>query len=254
MLRNKPRTKRISDPHARSQNWATWVAAVAAALAVPVSLYSLYQSHEAQLSATREDVMLRVSPYHGDYPVTFKDWLPAIADDSLEDGRGPDFGGVAGTLWSVLIANNGASPVSLVSYQVQVADDRHAVYYSGLDQGLVDSQLRPMNLPVNLAPGTSQQCFVRIGAGVARHALKYVREIFSSNATVSQDVLSKGLALHETDIYGNRVKPMMDGAKVVGWSLETSAPAEQRFVVVFRSARGIPFSDASSYYEFSKDR
>ena len=84
---------------------------------LPLSLST--SLNQAQANARREDVVISISAYRGNYPVAFEDL-----------GGNAALPGILSTFWSVLLANNGDRSVSLVSYEVLAAASQGFMSYS----------------------------------------------------------------------------------------------------------------------------
>ena len=62
---------------------------------------------------------------------------------------------------------------------------------------------------MNLAPGTSERLFLRLGALIAPAAYKDLRALAAVTPNLDLSDVANGLALRNLDFYGNRVSPML---------------------------------------------
>lgn len=223
---------------ARSQTRAAWLSAVGALLSIPLSLIALYQSHLARVESEREELAVSFNRYIGDYPTTFRDW-----------SGGPLIPGTIETLWEVLIANNGDRPISIVAYNVKALAPEGPIFYSGLDLGILDSDLNPEPLPLNLAPGTSEKLFVRIGTVLGQNAYGHLKKFGVGAKPLTLRFVEKELAGHGLDLFDNRATPMRDAGSVVGWRIEPSPKHQPEVVLTLQTARGLTLSRTALWYD-----
>ena len=135
-----------------SQTRATWFASVAAAVAIVISLFSPYESHEARVAALRDELIVRARRPSGDTQITI---LKVAGSMRLGAVRAP---------WDVLISNTGTSTVSIIGYEVGQLADKGESRYSGLDSGLLSPESgHVVGLPIALDAGKSVRFMLVIG-------------------------------------------------------------------------------------------
>lgn len=225
----------------RSQIRAAWASAFAAMLAVPISLFALYQSHAARVASGREVIAVQARRYHSNFPIT------------VNHVGAPQWAGTLTTFWEVLLANNGDRTVSVIEHDVySIVANQSEVYYSGIDQGLVDAKtLMAETLPVRLDPGESRRLLLRLGVIPGSYAYPMLRSEAAKGPESSFQRVEKLLASKGIDIYDNRVDPQTDSGKIVGWRVRDTR-RQQVFAIKFRTARGSVVADTTSWYDFQQ--
>ncbi|KAF0220178.1 MAG: hypothetical protein FD174_1417 [Geobacteraceae bacterium] len=232
----------MNQPTVHSQTRATWVASIAATLALIVSLFSLYESHEARISAIRDNVTMQITRYTGDYPLVTRNGNEHLTLGAVE------------VLWEVLLSNTGGSTVSLTGYEIlQVAKEGGEILYTGMDRGIITAEsLAPIHLPIALEAGKSIKLLLKIGISPGNSAFQILSStIAKEQRTITLREAEKYLALKHLDIYDNTVIPYYINGDVSGWRVE-SRGKEQVFLVRFRTARGTEISKVTHWYDLRK--
>lgn len=232
----------LNDQIARSQTRATWIASAVSAIALVVSVFSLYESHEARMSALRDDLRIQARRPRGDSAIT------------VLKVEGPMHHGAIWVPWDVLISNTGTSTASITGYEVlQIADVGGEILYSGLNRGLVSPEDgKPTKLPLTLEAGKSVILQLIIGIKPGEKAYKLLSEMSADRqAQLPLFSVEKLLAKHRIDIYDNAVAPLLADGEVSGWSV-TPEGKEQTFLLSFRTARGVEFKHVTSWYDMKR--
>ena len=229
----------IADPLVRSQTRATWLASGVAVAALLISFLSLYEARQARVSATRDDLSVRLHRQGGDTPISIVKRPPAVK---------------AGTVvvpWSLLLSNVGSGTISVTGYEVtQVVRSNETVSYSGLDSGLTAAETgEQIALPLALEAGKSIRLNLNIGINPGQRAYEELTAlIVGSSATISLRKVELALAGKAIDIYDNPVKPYLDNGKVVGWQIE-NWKNEQVFLVKVTTSRGAVTGELAFWYD-----
>ena len=186
----------MKDKAVHSQTRATWVASIVAALAFVVSIFSLYESHEARVAAVRDNVAVLVGRYTGDYPLGVQNTNEQMTFGAVE------------AIWEMLVSNTGGSTVSITGYEVfQVAQQGGEIQYSGMDKGIFSIEnLAPVNLPIALEAGKSVRLLLKVGISPGKSAYKILRSTIEAEQKVLMlHAAEKLLATNGIDIYDNSV-------------------------------------------------
>lgn len=237
-------TKKATLDHlvAKSQTRATWIASVVAAVALVVSLLSLYESHQARLATVRDELILRAKHPMGDQKINVKKMPGSM-----------HFGAVS-VPWELLLSNTGNSTVSITGYEVAESSSAAGqIMYSGIDGGILSPETKQaIELPVTLEAGKSIRLLLIIGINPGAMAYAELTEGMSeSHRTLPLDTAEKLLAMKEIDIYDNPVTPIVFDGKVNGWRVEKQ-DKEQVFLIKFHTARGVEVSEVTSWYDLKR--
>ena len=231
-MAKKPPT---TDPLARSQTRATWIATIAAVAALALSVIALYESREARIASRHDE--LRIHAYRPALPIT------------VQDGKGPlHYAGVVAQ-WQVMISNTGTSTVSIVNYDVfELKLDGTEFLYSELDQGVsLPESNQALSLPIHLEAGRSIKLRFSIGLTPGPKAYQTLTAAFEDKPTsVHLREVEETLAKNGIDIYDNPA--LLFHGMVSIWCGERQCN-EQVFVFRFVTARGVLASETTSWYD-----
>jgi hypothetical protein len=230
---------------AKSQTRATWIASVVAAVALLVSLLSLYESHETRMAAMRDELLLRARRPMGDQQINIK---------KVSVSGGMRLGAIA-VPWEVLLSNTGNSTASITGYEVTEASPlRGQVMYSGIDGGVFSPEgSQAVALPITLEAGKSIRLIIVIGLNPGPSVYAALSEdMTGTQKTLPLVAVEKFLAKRGIDIYDNPITPMiLSNGEVSGWSVEKQGK-EQVFLIKVRTARGIEVSEVTSWYDLKR--
>ena len=207
-----------------------------------MSLFSLYESHEARVSTVRDKLLLRARRPMGDQPISIRKSAGEL-----------HFGSVA-VPWELLLSNTGNSTVSITRYEVsQIDGNSSQVLYSGLDRGLFSPEgNQPVSLPMVLEAGKSVRLLAVVGLNPGRKAYTTMAETIQGNeATVSLSSIEGALAKRGIDLYDNPVAPYISDGAVIGWRVEQQGK-EQVFLFKMNTARGAVVTEVSSWYDLKR--
>jgi hypothetical protein len=235
-------TKRpsLNDQAVHSQTRATWVASIIAAFALIISLFSLYESHEARVATLRDELLLLSHRPNGDQSVT------------IQKVKGSLYMGSITIPWEVLISNIGSSTASITGYEVlQTTTSKGEIYYSGIEKGLFSPDTKePVTLPIILEAGKSIRLLVAVGIDPGPKAYKVLIDAVGEK-TIPLRTAEKLLAKNGIDLYDNLVVPFPSKQDVKGWSIEQQGK-EQIFLFNFHTARGTKISEMTSWYDIKR--
>lgn len=223
-----------------SQTRAAWVASIIAAFALLISIFSLYESHEARLATVRDNVTFQIGRYLADYPLVVRK-----ANENMTLGA-------VEVLWEILISNTGGSTVSITGYEIfQVDPQGGQMMYSGMDKGIFSAENRAqVSLPIALEAGKSTRLLLKVAISPGKRAYKILSTtIEKEQKTLTLKSAEKILAMNGTDLYDNVVVPL--DPEATGWKVEKQGN-EQTFMVKFYTARGAEISKLTSWYDLKK--
>lgn len=196
------------------------------ALAIAVATLGYTVVQDRQESAER--VSLAVAERRGDYPV------------EIMTGFGSLTPALIALDWSALVANNGATPVSIVDYEFHgIGANGNRFTYSRMDLGLRAADGTKLELPLLLDSGHATRFNIRTGIMVTDPVYRVLLTQFKIGDRPWYDAVWRTLARRGTDIWGNRVTFQEWGDS--NFTFEGPAPADERkikFVLVLRTARG----------------
>ncbi|RDS84169.1 hypothetical protein [Dyella psychrodurans] len=223
---------------ANSQTRAAWIAAIAAVVAILISCFSLYESHETRVAVFHDELVIRARRPMGDTPIFIH----------KESGPAP-FDGIRAP-WNILISNTGASTVSITGYDVlQIGGTFGEMFYSGLKGGLHSPESeKSVSLPISLEAGQSIRLLLVVGMNPGVKAYKLLlAEVGDHDAQMPVDTAEKLLAKNGVDMYDNPVSLLGSGDESNGWRVDKQGK-EQIFLVKFHTARGAEAKVVMSWY------
>jgi hypothetical protein len=199
---------------------ATWIATIAAVLAIPISLFSVGYTIWSDRIRFREDLILNVTAVTEDYPT------------QLNEVPGTTPSGTLATYWSIIVANNSDRDVSIVEYDLQeIRGEGDKVRYPSLNQGLFTTYLSPLDLPLNIRAGNAMRFYLKVGLLMDTEAFGISKDFWQAGTVASLRRLVEYLTSKDFDIYGRLEK------RVLYEDLKKGSRRGQTFLVTLRTAR-----------------
>ena len=223
-----------------NENRKFWMTTAVAIVALLISIVSTVVNEIRYAKNEQESVHVTLKKFFGEYPIS-----------TAGDYSGIKGNGLINTVWEVILSNTGKSTVSIIEYDLWTVHQDGLVQYSGLNQGLFNSDLIKYDLPINIEPGTSIKLYLKTGLSLGSKASKLI-SIAPLEAKTKIMVLSKYLAGEGMiDIFDNPVTPFWDEKKatVTGFRVD-GQENDQVIFISFRTARNNSYSDESRWYEF----
>ena len=147
----------------KTDSFARGVAIVSLFVAIAaVALPYFEQRRQFQVLQT-EELAVRLNP-HTDGPIR-------ISDKNF----GP-MGRLVQVPWGLTLSNTGNQKLSITRYSVTTGASPNSTYYTGIDGGMLQSDQKPLDLPLTLEPGESRSLVLFIGILVPQS----VYEVLSS--------------------------------------------------------------------------
>jgi len=225
-----------------NDNKKFWVTTAIAIMALVISIASTIVNEIRFIKNEQEAVYVTLKKFFGEYPISITD-----------DYSGINRSGLINTVWEVIISNTGKSTVSIVEYDLWTIHLGGMAQYSGLNQGLFQTDLTKSDLPINIEPGTSTKLYLKIGLSLGPKASKLISdapsEAKSKIMELSKYLAGKGMI----DIFDNPATPFWDEkkVKVMGFRVDDQTH-DQIIVISFRTAKNNSYGDDSRWYEFQK--
>jgi hypothetical protein len=168
----------------------------------------------------------------------------AAGSYKLTDTRHVDFGHVVQSRWRLTLSNVGTQKLSITRYVIFDVGPGRIMRYTGLDGGVLDTQGKPLPLPLILEGGETKVVELHIGAWVTPR----VFSVLSAAAKDGQVPVAHAnllLARSGTDLYGNAVLlSESEGASIREWKdKKTKSPT---YEIQFTSGRGNRFQITAS--------
>ncbi|MBV8525052.1 MAG: hypothetical protein JOY71_23510 [Acetobacteraceae bacterium] len=212
--------------------WLNSVVAVVALLVSGVSVYFTWQSNQAKkeaLATVARPTGTCLTEFHG--------------------GAEPGNIGLFGLCWSVTLANESESRLSIIDYRILSIQERGMGEIGGF-HNLESADGSPLSLPLSLDGGEAKEIVVRAGIilpPAVAHAITQLPEYQSHTLSkLPLSAVQHALAMKKMDFVGNTVQPMLVDGKVTGFSIP---PPIKRSVnlLVLTTGRGATFSARMAY-------
>jgi hypothetical protein len=227
-----------------NKNRKFWVTTAIAITALLISIVSTVFNEIRYAKNEQEAIYVTLKKFFGEYPIS-----------TTDDYSGIKGNGLINTIWEVILSNTGKSTVSIVEYNLWTVHQDGLVQYSGLNQGLFNTDQTKSDFPINIEPGTSIKLFLKTGLSLGSKASKLV--LAAPPAAKSRImILSKYLAGQGMiDIFDNPVTPFWDEkkTKVMGFRVDNQEN-DQVILISFRTARNNNYIDDSRWYEFQTQK
>lgn len=175
-----------------TDKFALGIAIVSLVVAVAaVALPYLEQRRQFQVLQT-EELVIRLDPNaDGSFRIT-------------NNKLGP-MGHVVQMPWRGTFSNTGNQKLSITKYSISTGATPNSTFFSGIDGGIVQSDQKPIDLPLTLDPGETKPFVLLVGVLVP----SAVHDVLAGLTAPSQQTVSKAteaLAKRGMDLYGNKVE------------------------------------------------
>jgi hypothetical protein len=157
-----------------------------------------------------------------------------------------DFGGkssLLSTLWEVTISNSGDRTDSLTGYEVRSVQADGVMFYSGLDQGLLNQDSSPYILPRAIDPGHAERFLLKVGTMLSQGAYLHLSQTHQLGDVARVEAIYRDLYLKGIDVHGLPVVRIAEGA--FSFPEAPRAPAVQ---IVLHMASGNTISAVAHWY------
>ena len=210
-----------------------------AILALIVAALAYYETRQARLTATRDEVVIRTHRVGGNASAVIR-----------KISSGPIAMSGVSIPWDIVITNVGASTISISAIDIHelTSQGSHVLYVHLAGPVLTPDQQKAVDLPLSIEAGKSERLTVMVGLIAGSRAYKLLSAGLEGNAKpVSLNALEKTLAASKIDIYDNPAEPIFVSGEVRGWSV-ASPIREQSFAFSIKTVRGAVATDISSWY------
>lgn len=222
----------------KTDNFARGVAIVSLVVAIAaVAIPYLEQRRQFQVLQT-EDLDVRLNP-HTDGPLR-------ITDNNF----GP-MGHLVQIPWRLSLSNTGNQKLSITEYFVTTGATPNSTSYSGIDGGMLQSDQKPLDLPLTLDPGESRSIVLFVGILVPPPVYEVLTSLKEPGLRTVGNA-NKALGKRGIDLYGNKVSYT---EYAPGSSVRTVEPGNQkspRFWYKAVTGRGNVFLTTATAYEIPK--
>ena len=145
-----------------------------------------------------ESLNIELHRYMGDYPTELQLFAGTV--------------GTLATYWEVTITNSGTKTDSIVKHEVLAYSEKMGVHsYTGVDQGLYDSNLLPLKLPLALENGHAVKFFIKSRTMVTEKPFSIIKKETSEGAIESIESIHRFLYRKGMDIHGLKVESSAEG-------------------------------------------
>lgn len=217
----------------RNEIIAIAIPAVLSVLALLISVFSLYEAHKTRMLALTDEVQLTLQRSN------------SVGYMLKEEKLGED--DMMVVQFSGMLANTGASVVSLTGMTITERKDKGWSFYPGLSIGIFDSSTNErLKFPIILESGKSQRVNVFVGIKPGPKAFKLIKNYKPKSIYDCEDMLAK----NGLDIYDNHVQP---GWAPNGKDLQTYKRIppiiQQQFELEMKTTRGSKLVTQFGWYE-----
>ncbi|MGH1428611.1 MAG: hypothetical protein ACRBEE_11780 [Arenicella sp.] len=222
-----------------TDNVAIWVAMATSIVAVIISGFSLYHTYQLENEKETENILLSVNRVFDDYATQLFPF----------SNRGAPSGALS-VYWDVLVSNNGQSPISIIDYDITVLSaPNRIVDYSGLNDGLYNTEMDEVGLPVVIDPGHAKRFYLKSRILLHSKAVMEAINPEQENRHESINGLLSKLYMSGTDFYGNKV--IVPRKNIEYAIVSPEKRKEQVFIVTLKTAKGGQEQDFVSWYNHS---
>ena len=217
-----------------TDKFARWVAVISLVVAI-ASVAVPYVEQRSQFQVMqREELSIQLNPYT-DGPIRV-----------TNDNFGP-MGRVVQIPWQVTLSNTGNQKLSITNYSIRSGDSPNSTYYTGIDGGMLGSDLKPVALPISLDPGESRIYLLMIGILVPPNVNKILSSIGDPKARTMHHV-EKVLAMNGIDIFGHKVTYQTSSGGGYSIRFDNSQIDSPTFWYRVTTGRGTAFSASAAEY------
>lgn len=229
-------SNRSPDKFARVTAVVSLIVAVAA-VAIPYIQQrgALNQQQEQFNELQREELSLKLNPHVSG--------VIRITGSNLGT-----LGHVVQIPWELTISNTGSRQLSIANYDLTRGQSPGAMFYSGIDGGLLTMDAKSVGYPVTLEPGEIRKFLLFVGITVPEKVFEVLKVLDNGN-NIDRAKATAALAKEGLDLYGNRIdyREFEGGSYVL--SIDKKNQNGQRFWCAVQTGRGNSFVVSASEYE-----
>jgi len=241
MGKNSNQTKMLLNSQSSAR--AAWIAAIAACIAVTISISTLVYTIHKDSSSNKEELILSANFRQMDYISNL---------NPIQFTKNSDLGlpGKVCVYAKVLISNRGYKDISLVKYDIyEINEDANICCTEFLDEGLYSIADEKIEMPIIIESNHAKAFYIRIGVTMDTYAYKLALSkygIGSSNSFLF-DEFDDYLKSNGIDIFGSKIKYFNDGSYTI---IERSKDHNGKYLIVFETAKGNTIKDSISWYQY----
>lgn len=162
---------------------------------------------------------------------------------------GGEAGGSIGLCWSVILANESETRLSVVSYRVLGVEERGFFEIGGF-QNLEAPNGSPLALPIILDGGEAREIIVRVRVNIPPSVSRIIAQMpeYQGRTLTSLPIsaLQRKLATAKTDFIGNIVEPMIVDGEMHGFSMSSPIKISNNLLTL-KTGRGTIFNVHLTY-------
>jgi hypothetical protein len=208
---------------------------IISALSLLVALGALILSGLAFTASRREEVSIQVERSLAGLPSGLRPWANPLGAALVE------------TWWQCLISNTGDRTASVVTAEVWGLRDGRALKWSDMIGRMMDTEGKPVILPITIQPGFTARIFVQINIPIDSFAFARLSSAFPTRVLPSLREAEELLVKHRRDFFGNALIPFLEGDSVRGFKV-ASLDKQPVLLFSFTTSRHRELSSAASWY------